>query len=70
MTEIFDHHNIVDLREKKRMSIAEMARLFRVSRRTIEKWEKGETKPPASALILYKFLTTKKISTDDIREAL
>ncbi len=51
---VIDASTIVKIRKKLHLSQSLFARLFRVSKRTLEKWEQGKTTPneQATALIL------------------
>lgn len=57
------------LRERKRLSTKDMARLLGLTQRAVQRWESGEgAKPLGPVVILYRLLEAGKLTTDDIRE--
>ena len=56
------------LRERKRLSVKDMATLLGVTRQVIYNWESGQQVPQHPAVILYRLMASGKLTTDDIRE--
>ena len=56
------------LRERKRLSVRDMAELLGVTPHAVYKWEAGTQKPQGPAVILYRLMASGKLTTDDIRE--
>lgn len=47
---------VKEFREKNSLSQSALASIFRVTKKTVEKWEKGERKVKGSASVLFKVL--------------
>ena len=56
------------LRERKRLSTKDMARLLGLNQRAVQRWEDGTQKPLHPVVILYRLMASGKLTTDDIRE--
>lgn len=49
-------HELINLREKLMLSQAVFAYYLKVSKRTLENWEQGRSKPNAQAAVLIKLV--------------